>query len=109
MLSDGAHATVRDCTVADCGNCGISVVDFGTRLALSDSRITGNKSNGVYVLACTADVQNCEIRNNGDTGVWVQSGGSGTFRNNRLSGNENGNWDIDSDSTVTRTGNTPNE
>ena len=88
VYTSGGRTTLTGCEIVNNGTQGLSFSDSGTRVVVTD----------------------CKIRDNKENGVWVTLGASGEFRNNTLSGNKAGNWEINSSAgEITRIGNTPNE
>lgn len=108
-IKNSAQAILKDCEIHDCGNDGIFCTDSGS-LEAENCRITGCYDGICSSSDSRLQVTNCEISGNDSYGVWLYGGASGTFRNNRLSGNYGDDWRInDTAGPVTRTGNTPNE
>ena len=127
----GASGTFTYCEASGNAYSGIEVRDSGTDLAVEKCRFTDGKQNGIFVhdgasgtfTYCEASgnaLSGIEVRDSGTdlavTGCWIQNNkgagvkvikASGTFKNNKLSGNAKA-WDVGWFSSVVREGNEPN-
>lgn len=95
----------RDCHVYNNLNIGIC-----TAIGLFENcRIYDNAQSGVEASHGSV-FRGCRIENNGKYGIEIGKNGGGTFQKNRLSGNTQGDWFVDTEAQkIERTGNSPNE
>lgn len=128
---EGSYCTLEECVLSGSGNCALWITNSEVictkcqfingqregvevmqgKVTLDACTISGNGSSGLSVWKdCTAIVKDCTITNNRGFGVDMSDGSSGTFKNNTLSRNREGNWSISgSGKNIVREGNRPNE
>jgi len=90
----GGSLTLHRGRIHDCKGNGVTLDNSKARLLLEDTVIEGCSKSALYVKSGVATVRRSQFKNNGEWGVRVDAGASGTFEDNDLRGNGRGAWSI---------------
>lgn len=102
-IIEAANPMLRNCMLRGNKGTGLSVYSSGKGEVVG-CEITKNGNAGIYVdEAGSPIVANCFVSSNAYEAVWIKDAQSGgLFRDNDLTGNSRGPWDIAEGATVTR-------
>lgn len=106
QINNGADPILRKCTFRDNKSVGVFIDEAGCG-RLQECIITGNGGPGVFVQEGGAPkLTGCTINHNAFAAVWIKdAASSGVFRDNDLSANARGAWDIAEGAVVERENN----
>ena len=91
IVDKRSKATITDCIIEKAGNFGIEVKESSAtdkyKFALKGSRVSGSKSQGVYISKRKISITDNEIDSNDEEGIDLHQGVKGKVSGNNIHGN----------------------